>query len=194
MCLLNAFVSKVVSATEILNRVGIIAEEIGSELDLNWAACCARISNKWDLHIKPYGLATSSDFASRMEPLIRQGLDETLRRASVAGQRPALGNTVDKIGESALMLLTVIDFPKFAIPLFALIALRHLIRYIVSQLNNKIGDYQRAISERLALLANRIGSEFEAEIRRQIANLHTWQEDALRVTADEQAQMAITIF
>ena len=63
--------------------------------------------------------------------------------------------------------------------------------YVVGQLNTRAGDYQRAISERLALLGNRVGSEFEAEIRTRVADLHAWQEQALKKAAASQAQETI---
>jgi hypothetical protein len=57
----------------------------------------------------------------------------------------------------------------------------------------QVGDYQRAISERLALLGNRLGSEFEGEIRAQIGCLQAWQEEALKQTAAAEAQQAASL-
>ena len=45
------------------------------------------------------------------------------------------------------------------------------------------GDYQAAISGRLALLGNRVGASFEQEVRQRLADLHTWQEGSVRATA-----------
>jgi hypothetical protein len=193
LCFLNAFVSKVVSETEILNRVGVIAEEIGSELDQNWATCCKQISDQWDLHLRPYRPALPNGFADRMEPLIREALHEAIQRATVAGQKPALSETVGHIGASALLLLQVRTLPGITIPLFALSALQHFFSYLMGQLNNQVGDYQRAISERLARLGNRLGSEFEGEIRAQIGCLQAWQEEALKQTAAAEAQQAVSL-
>jgi len=193
LCFLNAFVGKVVSQTEILNRVQVIAEEIGGKLDRNWATCCQRISAKWDIHVKTHGSTVPVDFTNRMEPFIRTSLDEAVRSATVAGQRPAIGDTIASVGKSALLILPLRGHPAVAIPLFALLALRHLFTFVMGVLNSRVGEYQRAISERLSLLGNRIGSEFEAEIRSRVEALHGWQEAALRKAAESQARDAVSI-
>jgi hypothetical protein len=194
LCFLNAFVSKVVSEVEILNRIHIIAEEIGSELDRNWAACCQKVGTKWNARIQSQDAGMPADFGERMEPLVRQSLDEAIQRATVAGQRPALGETAGNIGKAALLVLPVVTLPQIAIPLFALLAMRHLFAYVMGQLTHQVGDYQRAISDRLALLGNRIGVEFETEIRTRIAHLHEWQDQAVQATAAIQASEAISLF
>jgi len=50
-----------------------------------------------------------------------------------------------------------------------------------------------AISDRLAVLGNRVASEFNSELRARIADLHVWQNNALRETAGEYAREKIGI-
>jgi hypothetical protein len=194
MCLLNAFLSKVVSDTEILNRVRVISEEIGNELDLGWAACCENVSNRWGICIKPYGCTVPNDLVKNVEPLIRESLRDAIKLAAVAGQKPAIGETIASIGISAIRIFPILAHLGIALPVFVLLALHPLFTYIMGQINNKIGDYQLAISERIALLGDRVGTEFEAEIRARLADLHQWQEEALQHAAKAQAEHAIPVF
>ena len=58
----------------------------------------------------------------------------------------------------------------------------------MGRLDDRRGDYQAAISGRLALLGNRVGAEFEREIRERLNDLHTWQERSIRNTAKQVAE------
>ncbi len=192
--LVNAFLSRVVSEAEILNRVQIIAEEAGAELDRNWADCCTAIAAKWNVQMAPYGGSITDDLTTRLEPIIASHIAAVIRQGQAATERPALGDTVGAIGESALMLLPLrIGLPNVVIPLFVFAAMGHLYRYVMGQLTNRVGDYQRAITARVALLGNRIGAEFETEIRARISALHVWQESALNEAATGYARETIGI-
>lgn len=72
--------------------------------------------------------------------------------------------------------------------MFFLDAARHVWDYLTARLEDRRGEYQAAISGRLALLGNRVGTEFEREVRRRLADLHTWQERAVRETAGRLAE------
>ncbi len=192
--LVNAFVSRVVSDAEILNRVQVIAEEAGAELDRNWADCCAAIATKWDVQMAPYGTSTTDALTTRLEPIIASHIAAAIRQGQAATQRPALSDTVGAIGESALMLLPLmVSLPKVVIPLFVFVAMGSLYRYVMGQLTNRVGDYQGAITARVALLGNRIGAEFETEIRARISALHVWQDSALNEAATGYARETIGI-
>ena len=54
---------------------------------------------------------------------------------------------------------------------------------MAARLERKAGDYQAAITGRLALLGRRLGAEFEGEVRRRVSDLHAWREEAVRRTA-----------
>lgn len=191
-CLVNAFLRRVVSGNEILTRVEVIAEEVGSDLDRNWADCCGAISQKWDLHLKPRGSSSTSDLASRVEPLIRSEISAVIDLAHSAAERPALSEVTSEIGQSALMLLPITKLPHVRVPLFVFLAMGNFYKYFMAQRGNR-KDAQRAISGRLALLGNRIGAEFESEFRNRIAALHTWQESALEEAATNYANQTIGI-
>jgi hypothetical protein len=74
------------------------------------------------------------------------------------------------------------------VPVFLLQATKHVWDYVMGQLENRRGDYQAAISGRLALLGNRVGGEFEREVRLRITDLHTWRERSIRETAQRLAE------
>ena len=74
------------------------------------------------------------------------------------------------------------------IPVFFILAARHVWEYITGRLDDRRGEYQAAISSRLALLGNRVGAEFEREVRQRLTDLHTWQERSIRNTATRLAE------
>jgi hypothetical protein len=192
-CFVTAFVSKVVSETEILNRVQLIASDVGNDLDRNWANCCKTIASKWNVYIKEYGSSDLTGITQRVEPMIKSSIQQTIQVALLAGQRPAISQTLGNVGKSAILVLPLARLPQLAIPLFVVLAIRHLFDYVMGLINNKVRDYQRAISEHLAHLGHRIGEEFYTEVKARLACLHGWQEDALRMFAESQAEESIGV-
>lgn len=194
---LSAFLAKVVSESEILNRISVIAEEVGSELDLNWQECCRRLSDQWGIHVREYGSTLPDDLAGSLEPVIRSGIIESLELArSVTGTQPVLSETAAGIGEAAILLLPLARVPGAAqsfLPVFLLTAVSHLFSYVNALWNRaeSIDVVRRAVSARLALLANRIGAEFESEVRVAVGRLHDWQQQAVTTAARRQAEQAI---
>ncbi len=200
--LLVSFCGKVATDAEILNRVHTIAEEIGQELDLNWGECCQTISSQWDVHIKEYGQPLEiNEFMGRVDQMVKQHLSESLEMARVGAQHPALGETIGNIGESALLVLPMsriqsspllgLDFNPLAIPTFVLLSLKHLFQYIIGLFSDPRADLQRAISARVSLLGNRVGSEFESEMRTRLASLHSWQEQSVTGAAQHYADSVV---
>ena len=49
-------------------------------------------------------------------------------------------------------------------------------------------------TSRLSLLGNRVGMEFLREVKQRVADLHAWQEQALRQTAARYAEQAVPLF
>ena len=188
LCFVQAFCGRVATEAEILNRVELIAGEIGSELDAEWTTYCAEMSIKWNTRIQGYGgpLATV-ELTNRLGRSLRDDLGRAALQAVSASQRPALGQTIGKIGESAILLLPLARLGpaglSVGIPVFFMLAAKHLWDYAMSQLDDRRGDYQATISARLAMLGNRVGGEFEQEVRQRITDLHTWQERAIKATA-----------
>ena len=81
---------------------------------------------------------------------------------------------------------------QVGIPVFFLVAARHVWDYAMAQLDDRRGDYQAAISGRLALLGNRVGAEFERELRLRIGDLDTLRERSVRANAARLAEERVT--
>lgn len=194
--LLNvAFSQKIVTATEVLNRVDAIAKECGATLDHNWATCCKQLAESWSTTLSQRTSARYAlDVSEMVEPLIRKNLQNACAGAYPVGQRPAIGETARSLGRTAIMLLPVIVAePAVGFPVFVIAAIRPLWDYCLGQFGHGKDNYQMAISERLAVLGNRVGSEFEREFRIRIADLHHWQERSLSDIARRKAQEAVPL-
>jgi hypothetical protein len=192
-CFLLAFFSRVATEAEILNQIETIADDIGSELDSAWSAYCVEMSAKWNTHLQCCGTRlTADELTNRLSSMIKGELGQAARHTTTGNQQPAVGETIGKIGASAVLLLPLVRFGalglKVGIPVFVILAAKHLWDYAMSQLEDRRGDYQMAISRRLALLGNRVGTEFEREVRLRLTDLHTWQERAVRETAMRLAE------
>jgi hypothetical protein len=87
-----------------------------------------------------------------------------------------------------------IDLNPLAIPTFLLLALQHLFQYVLGLYSDSRPDLQRAISARMSLLGNRIGSEFESEIRTCLGSLHGSQERSIANAAHHYAETAVSWF
>jgi hypothetical protein len=198
-CLLAAFCGRVATEAEILNQVDTIATEVGSELDTDWGEYCRELSTRWNVSIRGYGSSLTADaLNNRVSGMIRTELSQAVRLAETASQTPALGQTVGNIGKSAVLLLPLVRFGKvgliIGVPLFVVLAGREVWNYVLSRLDDRRGDYQTAISARIALLGNRVGAEFEREIRQRLTDLHTWQERSVRETASLMVQERVSLF
>ena len=204
-CFLQAFFARVATDAEILNQVETIAADVGSELDSDWAASFAAVSAKWNTRISGHGRPLAlDDVVDRLDGTIRTELAKAAQEAISTYQRPAVGETIRKIGESALLLLPLCDvkasaskdgasvtFNPMVVPVFFMQAARAVWDYIMGRLSDHHEEQQAAISGRLALLGNHVGAEFEQEIRQRLTDLQTWQERSLRETAARLAEERI---
>lgn len=192
-CLTDAFCRRVASETEILARVETIANEVGSELDRGWSTFTTTLAPKWNTRLSAYNRPlVATEITSRLDGIVHSEVLQAARIGSSAGQRPALGETAGKLGESAVLLLPLARglgsvAPHVVIPMFVVLAAAHVWEYVSAQLIDRRGDYQAAISGRVALIGNRVAGEFEREVRRRIADLQTWQERAVREIANRLA-------
>jgi hypothetical protein len=196
-CFLQAFCSRVAGEDEIINQVETIAADLGGELDDEWTMYCAKTSLKWNTRIQGYGAPLAADeLTNRLSGLIRHDLGLAARLAMSADQRPSVGQTIGKIGESAIRLLPLaqlrvevgwegvaIKGNLLVIPVFLIEATRAIWDYIMGRLDDRRAENQAAISGRLAMLGNRVGGELEREVRLRITDLNTWQEGSIRDTA-----------
>jgi hypothetical protein len=193
VCFLEAFCSRVATEADILSQVEIIAAGVGSELDSGWAAYCTELSGRWNTRIQGYGSPLAMDeLSNRLGGMIRAELAQAARQAVSDIQRPAIGETIGRVGQSAILLLPLVRFGQvglgIGIPLFLLLAARNVWDFAAESLKDRRGDYQRAISSQLARMGTRVGAEFEREIRLRLTDLHTWQEHSVRQTATRLAQ------
>jgi hypothetical protein len=190
-----AFSHKVATPSEVLNRVETIAKETGGHLDHNWLTCCSNVAWAWQAPLRKTKPAQQAiDLAAAMEPFICVQLAKVREAAYPAGERPALSSVLMGIGRSAILLLPVAaGDPRIAFPLFMIRALGHLWRWLVVQLSDQTKEFQTEISGRLTLLGDRLGSEFEQEIRSRVSDLHYWQELALEDAARQEASSAIPL-
>jgi hypothetical protein len=188
------FTQKIASSAELINRVNAVATEAGGQLNRNWSECCKKLADLWQASVSQYGMK-ELDVDKLVEPLIMQSVEDARRLAYPIGQRPGLGESVVDIGKSALLLLPFsLIAPGIVLPVFVSASLKSAFDFIKGQLNNRPENYQLAISEHLAILGNRVGSEFETEIKKRVADLHFWQDRALRTAADQKANELIPSF
>ncbi len=190
---LSAFLTHVTTESTICQRVDLIAKEVGLELDLNWENCCGELSNLWDVHIGKFGTALPTHLSDQLEPVIRNGVAESLMLARAAGERPGLVSASLSLGKSAIMLLPLAKSPNVAVPLFVCMGVSHLFSYFFGMLNRKrsIHEIRQSVSARMSLLAQRIGAEFETEVRAGVGRLHQWQQHAIEVVVNEQAVRSV---
>ncbi len=195
-CVADLFLASVVSAEEVQERLQVIAQEMGNELDFNWHACCETLAEKWQIHVDRGGhrISLPSGLADRLDSLVRQSLAQAID-AGRAGAAPALSSISDGLGKTALLLIPLAMLaPNVALPAFFVRAIFNLGQYVVRLLSDRVGDAQAAITTRVAILGRRLGSEFEGEARARIADLHAWQENAVSSFAHDYARRAIPLF
>jgi hypothetical protein len=191
-----------VTESEVLSRVETVAHEVGQELDQAWFTCCRKIADEWKVSLgmtietkSTIEAQSKQGLAESLEPMIYRHLEAARQSTYPLGQRPALSETAFSIGKSALLLLPMVSIaPHTAIPLFIIAAAKPTWDYILGQLNHRVPAYQRAITSRLSLLGNRVGTEFEHETKHRIADLQIWQEQALSEMATRQAAKAVPLF
>ncbi len=186
-----AFSQKVVTATEVSNRVEVIATEVGTLLDSNWSRLCGKLADPWQktLSVQRSG-AKVLDIPSLTAPYIIQSLNAAREATYPIGQRPAISTTGREIGKAAILLLPVgYVLPQVGYPAFVLVALKAVWNWFLGRPSETL--YQTDVSERLAILGNRVGAECEQELRKRIADLQHWQEEALKSVAHEKVNESI---
>lgn len=201
-CFLQSFCGRVATDAEILFQVETIATETGSELDSGWDAYCTQLRGRWNARIHGYGSSlTMDELSNRLGVIIRTELAEAARQIISTYHRPAGSETIGKIGALALLLLPLAEVRvavgpsavegrvnPLVLPTFFILAARSVWEYITGRLDDLEGEYRAVISSRLALLGNRVGAEFEREVRQRLTDLHTWQERSIRDTATRLAE------
>lgn len=197
------FGEKVVPHAEVVRWVRTIAEETSAELRADWEDSSRQLAQKWTLSLQSFEQGVSAEpFLAEMDKTIQAGIEESRRTAyPLAGQTPLLfadgGSAPPAVEEAAMLRINVRQFrgesPEF-VPVFVWNALTDVYSFFAGTTYHDPGVYRRSISERLALLGNRVGSEFETEVRRRLSDLHSWQEQAVAAAAQRRAEALIPTF
>ncbi len=198
-CFLAAFCSRVATEVEILNHVETIAGELGAELNAAWQTYCERLSDAWKPQLTALGSPSmSSDHLLNATAASIRGDIQAMVRTANANRLPALGESLENIGKSALLLVPLAFCGEaglaVGLPLFVISGIRSLWDYIWSRWDDRRADFQAAISGRLAMLGNRIGDGFQQEMRLRLNDLHTWRTNAVRKQADNIVEGRIGLF
>jgi len=198
-CFLAAFCSRVATEAEIVNHVETIAGEMGSELNAAWRHYCERLGEAWRPQLAGLGAAplSSDQLLDATGAFIREEIRAAVRTAA-ANRLPALGETMENIGKSALLLAPLALFGNaglaVGIPLFVANSIRNVWNYIWSRWQDRRGDFQAALSGRFAMLGNRVGDGFQTEIRLRLNDLYTWRSNAVRNQAEKIVEERIGMF
>jgi hypothetical protein len=144
--------------------------------------------------LRPYeGGFAGDQLAAWAEPLVRERLTAAIHETTTATLRPAIGTLLESLGTSAVMLLPVmVEAPFAGVPVFAALAFRPVFEFFIGLFRSPRADAQQRVCGHLAVLSERLGTELEREVRRRIAELHSWQYGAMREVAHEQAWRSTT--
>ena len=190
------FFQDVVTPEEVLQRVYLIAEEAGDELNQSWNACCLELSNQWNTHLRDYGVSVPARLIDSVEPMIRFRVEETIGQIQSVGRQPALKSTGQRVEKAALLLLPLTKLGQWMIPVFALVAVHALYEHFRhrAQVEQTIAEIRRSVSGQMASLALRVSTELEQEILNSLRALRRWQEQAVQMTAKGYAESAVGFF
>jgi hypothetical protein len=194
LCVENEFLARVVSHSEIYQRIDLIAKETGTILDRNWKSCCDEIAGRWKLKLDAKSQNFGGETQTRLDSIVSAELDQMISRSANVADRPSALSSTIGIGKASIMVLPLARLgPQVFLPAFALIALANFANYAIGAIFQDTAAAKIAISDRMALLGNRVATEFDTELKTRIADLHAWQNKALRNTAGEYAHEAIGI-
>jgi hypothetical protein len=185
-----AFCERIASHSEILNNVGIVAEDIGQDLDNAWKTYCVELSSRWKTRLSgDVELLSGDQLSSQMSDVVKAELADARQFQIESHQNPALGETIGAIGKSAIMLLPLAKLgpvgAAIGIPIFLVLAAKHVWDYAMARMDDRKGEYQAEISSKIANMGKRIAAEFEKEVRQRITDLHEMQEFAIHETAEK---------
>lgn len=194
-----AFCEQVTTEAEICGRIDALAADVGRELDLGWARYAGTVAGTWNARLKPCDETLTERFVcGEMTELVRRELATAHALSVSASRTPALAETVGAIGKTAVMLMPAARFKKagvlVAVPVFILVAIGEVWRYVVGQPEPRRAGLQAALSGRMANLGERAAGLLEREVRRRIQILHGWQQQALNETAIRLANERVILW
>ena len=190
--LVSLFMAHVTTPNAVLNRVHLVAEEISKDLDRNWTACCGELADQWNLKLSAEHHLNAEQMTNRLTPVVNDSIRQVLEQAKAAGQPVALNEMANEIGKSALLLLPLaMVAPWVGWPLFVVFAVKPVFDVFIQQARDRAATLQATVTDKLAQLGNRVGSEFENEVRLRLADLHLWQRHAVDTAARQQAEQLV---
>jgi hypothetical protein len=192
-----AFFRNVAGDADIQQHIRDVARELGPKLDTHWTECCHDIAIKWESRLHSGGIPFDpQSFAEHVTPEVRSRFEHAVKGAQVG--KPNWRDHIRSLGEEALeegrdINLQVGDH-LLRVPEFWARASRKVFSEVLKILGDTKADCQEALSRRLALLGREVASEFEKEMHDRLNKLHTWQEQAVRLAAEQQAGERVGFF
>lgn len=189
---LAVFCRRVCTEGDIVEHVQEVAKQIGADLDRHWQQCSDEVARRWDARLRQSGPGLDlEDFARRLAPLLRSYLTAAANQARLVGATPVEPVLPESVGTGALLLMPGMQLTgaglSAALPLFVWQACRNLFEQVLAGLADHKGEFQEAVTQRLALLGRRVAEECEKEVSKRLTELHHWREGALRIMAGWQA-------
>lgn len=192
-----AFFRHVASDKDILARVRDVAHKIGPELDEHWGECCKEIAAKWESCLHGSGIPFEPEsFVEHVTPLVQR---KELAVKEVHTNQTGWRETVRSLGEEALEtgeeLRLEIGDHSIRIPEFWAKASRKVFSdTFIKALSDTKDDLQTLLNNRMLYFAREVSSELEKEMRERLNKLHTCQQLAIQLAAEQQAAERIGFF
>jgi hypothetical protein len=198
--LMAAFCRRVPDANLIGDHVHIILADIGRKLDSDWTECCREISGRWNVWFRKEDQPTwdADEFSRRVTPLLEYQVEQAARQAHKITDESAWRANLRSLGAEALEANEEVSFDlggrTIRVPEFAVAASRRVFGNLVDLLGDPKWDCQAAITGRFAALGNQTAGDFKKLVRRRLNDLQIWREQAVRLTAEQQAAERIGFF
>jgi hypothetical protein len=196
--LMAAFFRHVAGDADILAHVRGVAQEIGPKLDDHWKQCCHDIAVKWESHHHGSGIPFEVEsFVEHVTPLVQRQLELAIKE--VHASQSSWQESVRSLGEQALEtgqeLRLDIGDRSIHVPEFWLKASRKVFSDgLLKALGETKVDLQELLNNRMLAFSSEVSLELEKEMRERLNKLHTSQERAVRLAAEEKAAERIGFF
>lgn len=191
----GAFGTQLVSDVEINKAVQQVIEDTSKLLNAQWASACSELAKTWgELSLGGPGYVLAGSLEQRLNALIAVSIREIRASTYPLSERPSLAETGRSVVQDAIELLPLARFgPRGYLPLFVVVCLAHLWGFIAGQLAHREHEYRSVLSSQLSELSHRIADQCEQTFHRQIAQLHSWQLQAVerlcwQIAAEENPQ------
>ncbi len=193
----DAFYRHVITPNEIHRKVKEIFLSTASELDGNWNETKEQIASKWGvschdlLELKPLNLGKKID--AQIDKIIESVKNTVRYQKSLLRYLLETGVGVAATAGAVALLLTPATAPigEAILPAVITYTISKLAQFILSLFVDLKVDIQTRVTSRLSTFANTLATEFQQEMRRLIADLHRWQDQALGIVRDQLVDQAL---